>query len=65
MKCRVRVGFYLHFDSTTVYEPGTILDLTEEEFSRFAHQLELVEEEPIEEEHLDKPKELKRAKVQG
>lgn len=80
MRCRVRVGFYLHFSSTEVYEPGTLIDLSLEEFSRFAHQLELAEppltsrrlppgalaaeEEPVEEEPLIK-KELKRAKVQS
>lgn len=63
IRCKVRAGFYLHFSLNQIHQPGTILDLSDEEFSRFAHQLELVKE-PVESSN-EKPKESKRAKVQG
>lgn len=43
VKCKVRDGFFVHLGEDKIANPGTILDLTLEEFSRFAHQLELVE----------------------
>lgn len=43
MKYRVREGFFVHLAEDKIASPGTILELSSAEFSRFAHQLELVE----------------------
>jgi hypothetical protein len=40
-KYKVREGFYLH-KNETVFEPGTILDLSESEAEKYAIQIEEV-----------------------
>lgn len=52
MPYKVREGFYVHHDFK-VYEPGTIVELTEAEAADRAHQVEPVEQ----------PKVTRKAKV--
>ncbi len=43
-KYKVRENFYVHRNET-VFEPGTVLDLSEAEAEKFAVQVELLEED--------------------
>ena len=43
MKHKVRDHFFVHMDGK-VHEPGTVLDLTEEQAERHAAQIEIVEQ---------------------
>lgn len=45
MKYKVREHFYVHMNGQ-VFEPGTVLDLTEEQAERHAAQLEEAQEAP-------------------
>ena len=43
MQYKVREHFYVHLDGQ-VHEPGTVLDLTEEQAERYAAQIEPAEQ---------------------